>query len=421
MKHLCIAIAIAVLLGFSTNAAAHAEAPLARKAHVVDQGEWVLRTNFGIISSQAPDRFVCEEAFLGGDRFFVAPLGTTTWVTFGETSIHRTEDGCEFEKVDDITSRIEDVDQDPASDGVVYVANGEGAGVFYSTDAGKTFEAVGTLDAERFQITSVRFLDATTLVVGTYDRDGEGAANVVTIDVTTGTTEPLQLDTQVTYPYVIAAGAERVVINARAEVQTLFVGTPDQPTMHARPSQPGETWPTGAAIAEDGSRIFIAGLFLGNGLTSAEWNDTELDWQSSLEPTQVGCVEESAGALLVCSSSTAGARQGDLLALDEAMQMMPLVIFERIEGPSQCPAGTDVATVCPLVWPEVGPALGVDVEQPANDDGGTDDETDDEATGGGQTDDDGCATTRADATFPALLLIALFLAARRTSRRRELV
>lgn len=423
MNYLTSLIVALAIVATSAAAFAHASSPLARKVYSVNDG-WFLRTNFGAITSAAPDRFICEEAFLGGDRFFVVPLDDTIWVTFGDTSIQRTEDGCDFEKVATLPSRVEDVDAHPASQSVVYVSNGdastgEGAGVWISADAGRTFDAVGTLDPAIYQITTVRFLDDSTVVVGSYERDADGAAHVVTIDVTSGQTTALELAADLTFPYVIAAGGGRIVFNARAEVQTVYVGTPEQPMLHARPQVAGESWPTGAAISDDGSRIYLAGITLGQGVEIAEWSDDELVWESQLSASSIGCVAARGGDFLACTSSAAGG-DADLISMDAA-GTMPLVLFSNIQGPVDgCPADSDVATVCPLVWPEIAPALGgEDSGLPMDNGPGSDEDfPDSEQDPADSAEEGGCATGSGPGGALGLVLFAAFVLQRRRFRRR---
>jgi hypothetical protein len=421
MKKIVPIVVLALTMLAPVVAAAHAGAPLARRVQIFGDGTWSLRTNFGVISSDAPNSFVCEEAFLGGDRFFVAALAPSRYVTFAETSIQRTTDGCEFERVGTPSGRIEDVDSNIDGELYAYVSNGEGGGVYLSRDDGAGFESVGDVDTSVYQLTTVRFLDPTTLVVGAYDRENDGAAAIFAVDIDANTTTPLTLPDGLSYPYVIAAGGGRLVFNARSMVQTVFVGTLDDPAMHTREQLPGESWPTGAAVSNDGSRIYLAGMVLGLGVQVAEWSDTELVWESMLDTEPVGCVNDRDGAVLLCSSVASGGN-GDLVSLD-ATTTTPVVTFSEITGPRDCPADSDVGTVCPLVWPEVAPALGVEgFESPPDAGNGADAGEIDAGTNLPNPDDapiEESGTCSAVGAGPSGFSLLILLIAARARRRRN--
>ncbi len=420
MKRAATTLFLLVSLLWAGSAFGHAEAPLSRRAFVFADGTWMLRTNFGAISSDRPNEFICEEAFLGGDRFQIAATGATSFVTFGETTIQRTEDGCEFERVAALEARAEDVDAHAESQSVAYVTNGDTEfGLFVSTDAGKTFRPVGELDGTIYQFTTVRFLDATSVVVGAYERDADGKAAILAVDLTDGTVTPLELPEGITFPYVIAAGGGRFLFNAREMVQTLYIGTLENPTLHTRPLNTGELWPTGAGFAPDGSALWMTGLVIGLGVEYAEWNDTELSWQSAMSSSPAQCVASNGEDVFVCSS-VAGGGEADFVTLAGDVQS-PVLTFDSIVGPRECPAESDVGTVCPLVWPEIAPALGVEVEGSETPDAGA------TSPDAGETaepidpvdQDESCAVGSGTATPLGLLLVALFARRRRTTRLRR--
>ncbi|MGM0559062.1 MAG: hypothetical protein ACQEVA_21940 [Myxococcota bacterium] len=348
------------------GAGAHGSEPLPEKLYGFDSGDWVFQTNFGVITSETSTRYVCEEAFNGGDDFRVAALGLNRWVIFTPDAIYRTEDGCEFEKVEPLPKIPSDMAAVRGGAGVAYVINSdepEHAGVFVSDDAGASFRQVG-VDVGSRQFTRVEFLDAGTLLVSAYSRDSasQGAAELIEVGIDGDTMTMLEVPDGLKYPYLLDVEADSVLWQASTEDgQSLFWGSVDEP---GRDEFPLDAWPKGAVLSADGSEFWVAAANEGSkGLTHATAPDMMVDIAADHSGL---CIGRAADTVYACAR---GDREGHELSRVAGSQIEAAVDFSQLEGPrNTCPEGSDVATTCPAVWPELAVGLGIEVDEDPDED-----------------------------------------------------
>lgn len=325
---------------------AHIGEPLSSRVWIVD-GEWVLETNFGVMG-QHFDGFVCEEAFLGGDRFFTVPLSADRWVTFSNSNIWKTDDGCSFTTLGELGSLPADVDAESESQRVAWVSN-DGIGELRIL----TEEVIelGPAFSEELHLTSVRFVTANTLIVGGYYKTQSGAGFIGRVDLEAGTIEPLQIPAA-TYPYVLDATETQILWLGRVEMQTVFLGTLENTTEHALEIT---SWPTDGRITESG--VVISGLNQSRGLTIGTLTGDTLQWETHAEETSAMCVRPYEDGYLVCALRRFDV--GDLVFIRPGSEPEPVVHFEDLGGPRSCPTGSESDDVCPTVWPEIARQLGL--------------------------------------------------------------
>lgn len=355
MKHLLTVLCLIPLLGSASTAWAHAEEPNAQTLFGTPGG-WVLRANFGAVESGDPNRLVCEEAYLGGEGWLLAVLGQTEWVTMGESTIQRTMDGCDFERVRDVPTKPTDAASDQESGNVAFVLNHEvDAGLWLSTDRGASFEQVDGLDADMNQMTGVRFLDANTVIVTGYGLGQSGAPVMWSVDVNTKTPTALNLPADTTYPYVLAAGGGQVVMLARRDSQMLFWGPPDD--LDAVEYEL-TSWPTGASLSTAGDTVWVSGPESGKGILVGVRDGTDVTWETHAADLVANCVERFEETTYICSLNRL--HDFDLFELAADGTTTGVVSFLDFAGARECPAATEVGDVCGLVWKQIGSYFGVD-------------------------------------------------------------
>ncbi len=399
---------------------AHAEEPNARSVFAVGEEQFVVRANFGVLTSDAPQSFVCEEAFLGGDGWLLGALGPTEWVTFGQTSVQRTTDGCSFEKVRDLPQRPSDAHAHRTSGVLAYTMNGdEDAGVWFSTDRGATFSRVEGIAGAMNELTGVRVMSADTIIVSGYEREMEGGARAWAVTTADGSSTSLPLPDGLTFPYVMSARAGRLALLARSEGQKLFWGSIED--FGAAQPLSLTSYPTGAIMAEDGQTLWIGGTDGGKAITRGTIVDDTVTWEEIAPDAVASCIGGDEDDLYLCGL---GRLDGaDLFRLD-GDSASPVLDFQTVEGPRDCPDGTDVGDVCPVVWNEIAvyfdkappasPDAGPDAGSPP--DGGAD--VDGAGPDGGPEASGGCCASAAHPTPAAPLGVLLLLVAFTVVRRR---
>jgi len=325
---------------------AHIGEPLSSRIWVVGE-EWILQTNFGVMG-QHFDGFVCEEAFLGGDRFFVVPLAADRWISFSNKNVWKTDDGCSFSRIGELGGLPTDVDLELNSQQVAWVSNSSLPELRVLHEETIT---LGPTFSEELHLTSVRFVTSNTLVVGGYYKTQSGAGFIAMVDIESGTIEPLQIPAA-TYPYVLDATETQILWLGRVEAQTVFLGTPSNTTEYALEIT---SWPTDARIIENG--VVISGLNQSRGLTIGTLTGEDLEWETYAEETSAMCVRPYGDGYLVCALRRFDV--ADLVFIRPGSEPEPVVHFEDLEGPRICPAGTESAQVCPTVWPEIARQLGL--------------------------------------------------------------
>lgn len=401
-------------------AAAHAEEPSAKRVHTLPGESWTVQANFGVVTSATPDRFVCEEAFFGGDGWMLGVFGPTEWITFGERDVRRTEDGCSFDVITEVGARPSDATVDAASGAAAFVVNGEaGAGLFVSTDRGQNFERHAAVDPAGLHLTGVRFLDADTLIVSAYVADTARTARLFRVTLE-GAAEELSVPPDLSFPYVLEASAGQIALLARRDGQVILWGAPD--ALADADELETTAWPTGARMSSDGQQLWIAGLLEGKGLTVGTRDAGSVTWTESFPDQAASCVGGDETALYLCGLARLDG--ADVFRVD-GPDLVEAVDFRQLKGPRDCPATSDVGEICPAVWEEIAYYFGVDASAPHDDedaghrdDVGADhhhdasaeegeshgDTIDSESAAGG-----GCATSPSrDGAGGALLLMMMF-------------
>jgi len=293
-RHLIRVIVTLVVSMVAQSAFGHGSEPISQRFFSLEDG-WLLQSNFGV-TAETFEGFVCEEAFLGGDQFNVIPLAEG-WVTLADSSIHTSSDGCTF-------TRTRSLEQAPAdSDGtgrsVIYVSNNdEDGGIWLSQDSGESWRLID-YDLTEIQLTGSRFDSEERAIVSGYDRASGGEGLLLEIDLRgEPSVNELVLGEGIKYPYVFDARGGQVVWLGRTESQQMYWGPLDDPR---RDVLPIETWPSGAVLSADGSKVWLSGLEAGKGLTIGTRTEQEAIWQTVALQTTAGCVGRHESETYVCS------------------------------------------------------------------------------------------------------------------------
>jgi hypothetical protein len=352
-------VIICLLMILPAGAQAHGGAPLSDEVVGVGGSDWVLRANFGVITSEAPQAYVCEEVFGAGDRFLMAALGVDEWLIFTFDSILYTADGCSFERIGELPMVPAGVAVSPDRSRVVYLVNSgdEQAGLWWSEDAGQSFERA-PIDDARVHLTRAAFLDDDRVLVSAYllDEQVRGQAELLVVDLTAETVTALDGLSGYGYPYVFDALDDSIVwLGREDDKQVVLWGTLDEPARHRRPV---DSWPSGAALSDDGQTVWLAGLHEEASGVVIGQADADPVWSEAPFTHSALCIGRTEQAHLLCAHR---AQEGhDLSLVGDDHQIEQLAGFVELQGPRDCPADSDVARVCPAVWQELAPALGID-------------------------------------------------------------
>ncbi len=342
----------ATIVAFVSAASAHEGPPIAEDLQVWQEGgetRWVFQTNFGVMTSEAPRRYVCEEAFEGGVRFHVAALDTDTWVAFTGNAIMRTDDGCRFEKVRDLSSGVVDVAVRRESEEVAYLMNGpEAYGIWSSSDAGESFEKL-SIDRPDLEINAISFVDEGRLAVsafvsGSAEGVEQGEGRIFTTDAPG---EARVLDGYA-YPTLLAARGDQILWQGRlGDEQHVVWGTLDAPVDATRAV---EGIPRTGAIDLEGNEVWAGRIDGdGRGLLHGVGGETGVAWEVVDEDHTATCLATSGGEVYVCSRR---GREGYDLERRESGEGAEMAVdFQHLEGPrASCPEDSSVAQTCPGVW-----------------------------------------------------------------------
>jgi len=349
-------------LAIPAVAMAHGGDPLPRDLHDVGEGAWVFSTNFGIIAWDDPQHYVCEEAFLGGDNFLIAPLGESTWVTFSETRVMRTTDGCDFEEVMTLTEVPVAVSGDIASQRVAFVTNQDDLpSLQLSEDAGASWRGIAlTLAGEKeVQWTGVELLGDDRAYLSAYSReeDDRGAALFFTASLETGELTEHAFLEGARYPYLFDADGERMagLVNLPDGI-ALFWGAPDELDWGA---QALESWPTDIQLSEQGAMVHVSSTTMDGGVMVGRWDGATPTFEMILPEHSARCVTPLADDLYICARRD---REGHDLSRWRDGELEAVVEFKKLEGPPPaCPADSDTGRTCKVVWPELAKALRIEL------------------------------------------------------------
>jgi hypothetical protein len=364
-KTLLAASAIVALM-LPSLALAHGGDPLPRDLHPVSDDAWVLATNFGIIRSEDPRHYVCEEAFLGGDNFLYTPLADLTWVTFSETRVMRTEDGCDFEEVMKLTEVPVAVSSDLTTRHVAFITNQDDlAALQVSDDEGKSWRGVTLEPGKEVHWTGVELSGEDSAFLSGYSREeaDKGAALLYTVALDSGELTLHELPAEARYPYLSDASGGRVAgqVNMPDGIALLW-GTPDNLAVH-----PLESWPTDIELADDGATIYASATTPEGGVLVGTWEGDSPTFGMLLPEHSARCVTDFGEDLYICARRD---REGHDLSRYSDGEITPAVEFKQLLGPpTTCPEDSDTARTCKIVWPELAKALRLelpDQEAPAD-------------------------------------------------------
>lgn len=383
----------------------------------------MLQTNFGVMTSESSNRYVCEEAFDGGVRFRVGAFDANTWVVFTPTAIQRTDDGCNFEKVRDLPSEVIDVAVRRGAQQVAYLLGGpETSGIWMSTDAGESFEKV-TVDRPNLKMTQIGFVGEENLAVSAHvSGDVEGADQGDGRILTTAAPDDALVVDEYAYPELLDAGGGQLLWQGRRnEQQHVVWGTLDSPVGATRGV---EGLPRNGTIDPETGDVWVGRIGQqGRGLLHGIRDGETVEWENVDEGHTASCLSAAAGDLYACSRRP---REGyDLERRTGEGDVEPAVDFTQLEGPrTSCAEDSNVGATCPQVWESLeeqlanrrgsgnadagtdgdaalGGGSGGDANLVADTAGGSNADAD-ETTGGG-----GCGTAPGDQPVPLALLTFL--------------
>ena len=350
-----------LIFGISSTASSHGDPPEGTQIYSVDGG-WVYVTNFGAMSAERPDEYVCEEAFFASESFHVAPLKVNRWVTFSRSTVAVTDDGCHFEQTFDLPTRATDVAVRPSTEEVAFVTRDSGqTDLWYSDDGGLQWNHVG-VELSDINPSGIGFIGSEEIVVVGYQTDEEtrGTAALMTIDPVSETGSDLVTDDALVYPELLDSSDDTFLWHARREGETeVYWSRSDDIEFGHFPSP---NWPTSGALSRDGARAYLGGIDgEGRGVFKAG-EDEPSAWEEIVAGHRALCMTEDGDDLLVC-----GHRRDDdhdLARYNRDDGLQPINDFRDLQGyRSDCPDDSRVMQTCPPVWPELAPYFGIDVEE----------------------------------------------------------
>lgn len=362
MKRILQLTTLALGLAAASTAFAHGDVPLAE--HFTgfrgsDAGKWVLKANFGIITSDQTCHYVCEESFSGGDRFSVAAFSMREWVIFTEDKVARTEDGCNFEKVRSLPGAVSDWDIHRRSGRVAFISSdGADRGIWLSKDRGKSFSKL-KIDKPDLQMTQLEFIDEDRLVVSAYvSGSGAGAEMGAARFFVTDKPDEVRKADSYKYPYLFAAKGDRILwLGQSSSGKKMVWGTLDSPVGSATSTK---AWPSAAVISENGKEVWVSGVRKkGRGLMHGTVDGGDISWEKVQDGHSAQCIGYAGGEVYVCGKES---REGvDLQRMKMPGDLRERVTFTDLTGPRMdCPKGSDVATTCPAVWGDLAKALDIE-------------------------------------------------------------
>ncbi|MFB6351401.1 MAG: hypothetical protein ABEN55_22990 [Bradymonadaceae bacterium] len=374
-RRLLAGIALTAVLLAAHTAAAHGGSPQSQTVGVWEEGDeasWMLKTNFGVMTSEHPREFVCEEAFDGGGRFRAAAFDTRTWVIFTADKITRTEDGCSFQKVRDLPGAITDLAIHRSSSKVAFAINsGEIRGIWSSSDAGESFVKV-TIDRPNLKLMTIAF-DANGKLVVSASVDGpiEGADQGDARFFTAENPDEAVAADAFSRPYLLDVRNGRLLWQGRdSEGWNIVWGSLDAPSGSSRAI---DAWARGGVIGPEGNQaqdFWVVGSEKKvRGLLHGTSSEGRVEWDV-VAPDHSGiCISKFGRHLYLCSRRD---REGHDLERRSVGggSGEGLVDFRELRGPyGRCGDDTDVGRTCPAVWPELADSLGIETAPDSADTG----------------------------------------------------
>ena len=347
-------------------AAAHGNDPIPYAVQPLDDEAWIMTTSFGVITSRWPDRYVCEESFLGGTTFEAVALDLDRWIVFTHDSVRRTRDGgCSFEPIMALSEEPSAValSSDRARFAWIVTAEAMSAqrsALFWSEDGGETIERVELVEAGDVRWTGLSLDGAKTAHIVGYSRQEatRGEARYARLDLERGAVTESSPWAGASYPYLFDSHDGEIVGLARVEGElALLWDTPERALETRRVLQ---SWPVDLALSPDHLTLLAGGTrggeawMLRRGASEPEAISEEL-----LATSCVGWFSDQEIAL--CARS--GRQEFALMGLDvESGARRSRVDFAAMKGPRQgCEPGSEASKVCALVWPELARALRIEL------------------------------------------------------------
>ncbi len=372
-----------VLMGVSVGAYAHGTNPAPRDVQVLGDGQWLLVTTFGVITSEQPDRYVCEEAFLGSEDFLVLGKSTQQWSAFSRDHVIVTTDGgCSFQ----VKMELEQVPDAVAMSSGGHQAMLYDGKLFWSDDLWESEHHHDLASLGDIQWTGLRFMDESTVYLAGYSREeaSRGDARLFHFDIS-GLGDAAQQDVMgAKYPYIFgAAGGELAGIASVEGELSLLWGEPSQ-WLASR--QALDAWPVDGSLSPDGASLAMSAASA-DGEVVVYGKDGESVVSVAGESSSCVAWSDDAGELLQCASNAS--QPFALARVSEREVQDVLVDFNQIKGPvTGCAQQTAATKTCALVWPDLARTLRIDVqEEPLMDMGQSDEDMSPDA--GGVSDDMG--------------------------------
>ena len=392
-----------ILITLPASVAAHGDPPEGLKIFAVDDG-WVYVTNFGVITSDAPHRYVCEEAFFASETYVVAPLEVERWATFSRGIAAFSDDGCDFEVRMPIVDAPTSVAVERSGDEVAFATRDDGQNeLWHSSNGGQNFSEIA-VELDDLYPTSIGFLDDRHLVVVGYLTDGDdrGQAIIVEIHVDSATRTEVEVDDGLVYPELLDARGGDLLWHARRDGVTEVFWSHGEELDTGHFESPG--WPTSGALSPDGELAYLGGVDGdGRGIFEAR-RSAPSNFEQVAADHRALCMAVDGDSLLVC-----GHRRDDdhdLARLHPDGTIEEILDFRDLEGfRNDCDSDSRVERTCPPVWPELAQALGIEIDEDIDDDH---EETDD-------GDESSCSFV--DATTPGWIWLVAIVALLYKSRR----
>lgn len=334
----------------------HAFDPAARR--LFDLGDaWMWDTTFGPMTSDAPGQYICEEAFLGGEDYRIAPMSTTTWYTASLAGLMRTDDGCSFEKVLDLGEVPVSLEAHPPSGRLALLTNEtDAAALRWSEDGAGTWRDVA-LPGDGVQWTALRYLSESEVLISGYERMSEpaGLSVLLRVGLETGdvTTVPGVEDMTYLYIYDTNAGEFVGIAGVGRELRIVH-GTAGEELAREELG----AWPTGMVFEPASGDLVVTvslpdpqGGYVLRGSRPAEGEPRV--WETLEEGHSSRCVGSWNGEVFLCAR-----RDREMHDVSRLGSEAPFLSFVELEGPrTSCGPETNVGTTCPVVWQELARAL----------------------------------------------------------------
>lgn len=345
-----------------STAYAHGGEPLPRQLLSTGDGQWVLKTNFGLIRSQDPTRFICEESFLGGDDFLVQVLGTDQWVIATDTNIITTNDGCVFEKGMALKEVPKSLESSPSRQSVMFITNDSSLSstLWISEDRGKSFAPLSTGAADVFW-TGGRFIDESRIFLSGYAREGDdkGSARFIVVTVPSRDVQVINPKSSLRYPYVFDGANGMVAGIAADEASGDLMLFYDEPDVLGEVLEPLAVWPTDIELSKDGQSVWVAQSGSATGARYGKRSAEGVQWAMVLNDVQLFCVAFLDEVLFACTDRD---ETGAEVIQHRAPDRIPQVQFKSLVGARRdCPATSTVSKTCPLIWKEIAKQLRIPI------------------------------------------------------------